>query len=116
MAANRALSSLGSSQTERAAAMGELAACRTAQEGAVAQPHKLAQAMVDAGPSARSSKFPDTIKQGFLEKQGGTLKNWCRRYFVLTEEKLEYYQERVFAFVTRVHPSVRQEQRMHSKY
>ena len=33
------------------------------------------------------------IKQGYLTKQGGFVKSWKKRFFVLTESRMEYYTE-----------------------
>lgn len=31
-------------------------------------------------------------KLGFLHKEGGSVKNWRRRYFVMTQERMSYYK------------------------
>jgi len=43
-------------------------------------------------PSVGSKMLDSSIKEGFLRKRGGTLKNWSTRYFVLSPNKLEYYE------------------------
>eukprot|EP01119_Soliformovum_irregulare_P013375 TRINITY_DN3546_c0_g1_i3.p1 TRINITY_DN3546_c0_g1~~TRINITY_DN3546_c0_g1_i3.p1 ORF type:complete len:594 (-),score=150.30 TRINITY_DN3546_c0_g1_i3:531-2312(-) len=35
---------------------------------------------------------PDTIKQGWALKQGARVKNWKRRFFILKESSLSYYE------------------------
>ena len=35
----------------------------------------------------------DTIKSGYLKKQGGKIKTWHERWFVLTKDYLNYYKD-----------------------
>lgn len=42
--------------------------------------------------SGAKKKFPDSIMEGVLRKQGGRLKTWKSRYFVLYRDKLSYYE------------------------
>jgi hypothetical protein len=43
-------------------------------------------------PNQGDKMLDSSIKEGFLRKKGGTLKNWSTRYFVLSPKKLEYYE------------------------
>lgn len=43
-------------------------------------------------PAVGEKMMDSSIKEGFLRKKGGTLKNWSTRYFVLSPKKLEYYE------------------------
>jgi len=35
----------------------------------------------------------NSIKEGFMQKMGGSIKTWKQRYFILTEDKLKYYKQ-----------------------
>lgn len=48
--------------------------------------------------SFRRTSTPEVFKDdilfgGWLTKKGGSVKNWKRRFFVLTAEKLLYYED-----------------------
>ncbi|KAJ3436326.1 sesquipedalian [Anaeramoeba flamelloides] len=45
-----------------------------------------------ASGKALKTKDPTIIKEGFLKKQGGTIKNWKKRWFILTDTNFFYYK------------------------
>lgn len=44
------------------------------------------------GASARAPPSPFVAQQGWLVKQGGTRKTWRKRWFVLTDGMLRWYE------------------------
>jgi hypothetical protein len=44
------------------------------------------------GASARAPPSPFVAQQGWLVKQGGTRKTWRKRWFVLTDGVLRWYE------------------------
>ena len=42
------------------------------------------------------------LKEGWLTKEGGNIKNWNLRLFVLTPTKLTYYRDAVSAIYPRI--------------
>jgi hypothetical protein len=56
---------------------------KVAEEGAV-PPHSFSDAFFPQKSETKACEMPGAIFSGFMTKQGGVVKNWKKRFFVLT--------------------------------
>ncbi len=71
-------------------------ACACAAEGRQARTPRACACAFPIPPFVRSLAVVCPVRLGYLLKQGGVVKNWKRRYFVLSQRarQLAYYKEK----------------------
>jgi len=88
--ANQVVPSLGGSMSYSIEAWLQT---KIAEDGAV-PPHSFSDALFPQKSDTKACDMPGAIFTGFMTKQGGVVKNWKKRFFVLTPGLLSYYKDR----------------------
>ena len=66
---------------------------RVAEDGAVPA-HSFSDAFFPQKSDTKACEMPGALFGGFMTKQGGVVKNWKKRFFVLTPGLLTYYKDK----------------------
>ena len=66
---------------------------KVSEDGAV-PPHSFSDAFFPQKSETKACEMPGAIFSGCMTKQGGVVKNWKKRFFVLTPGLLTYYKDK----------------------